>query len=412
MPNESNHPCFPHVKYTESGKVIALNTADNLKALLDSVGYTARFNQMTLETDIFRSSRSLGSPEFVRSELISLSSIHGLPKSAIDDHFSAIAIENSYHPVEEWLNGEWDGVQRVDRVISCLDSKSPEVTEIVLKRWLVGCVASLVKTNFKSKLVPILQGEQSFRKTAFVERIARVHVGAFLEGAELNPDNKDSVLSVIRSWIVELGELERSTKNCQGALKAFISRGCDTVRPPYGRTDIKKDRQTNLIATVNGTDFLKDETGNTRYAVIELVGETNMDRLNEVLGWEYLPSGELTLVNPDCLKQFWLEVKYMLLIENQAWMLSRSEQELVANVSAKHVDKGVWYNTLSEHIELCDGKAREWMTTKQVCEYLRIDVSKGNVVGKALSLLSKEGILEKKALNGINRYCFPSVIPF
>ncbi|SON49362.1 VapE domain-containing protein [Vibrio tapetis] len=412
MPSDKQAPSFPHVNYTDSGKSIVLNTADNLKALLESAGYKAKFNKMTLETDIFVGSRCLGAPEIVRSELISLSSIHGLPKSAIDDHFNAVALDSSYHPVEEWLSGDWDGVARVDTVLSCIAAKNPVVAKIVLKCWLVGCVASLVKPNFKSKLVPVLQSGQSFKKTAFVERVANVQVGAFLEGAELNPDNKDSVLSVIRSWIVELGELERSTKNCQGALKAFISRACDTVRPPYGKTDIKKDRQTSLIATVNGTDFLKDETGNTRYAVIELIAETKMDLLNETLGWQYQETGELSLAEPNKLKQFWLEVKHLLVNENHAWMLSPTEQALVAAESEKYVDKGVWYNTLSDHLNTCEGKAREWMTTKQICEYLRIDFSKGNAVGKALSLLNKEEKIDKKLLNGTNQYCFPSVMPF
>ncbi len=131
-----------------------------------------------------------------------------------------MAHESSYHPIADWLAGEWDRKPRVEAVLNCLETKNPALSNIVLLHWLVGCVACLFVGNFKSKLVPVLQGEQSFKKTAFVERIANVMPSAFLEGAELNPDNKDSVLTVIRSWIVELGELERSTKNCQGALRS------------------------------------------------------------------------------------------------------------------------------------------------------------------------------------------------
>ncbi|MDC5841877.1 virulence-associated E family protein [Vibrio europaeus] len=411
MSNDGETLQFPHVRYTDSGKLIVLNTASNLKALLEYAGYEAKHNKMTLEQDIYSGQECIGTPEVIRSELISLASIHSLPRASIDDHFAAVALENSYHPIGEWLNESWDGKKRVDKVISCLRAKNNGLASVVMKRWLVGCVASLYVPNFKSKLVPVLQGEQSFRKTAFVERIATVMNGAFLEGSELNPDNKDNVLSVIRSWIVELGELERSTRNCQGALKAFITRSCDTIRPPYARTDIKKPRQTNLIATVNGTDFLKDETGNSRYAVIELVKETDMSLLNEVLGWRFSRSGELVLINPERLKQFWLEVKHLLLNEGYAWTLTRDEQRLIAEDSEKYVDKGVWYNMLSEHINVCEDKAREWMTTKQICEFIGINVSRGNAVGKALSLLSKEGKIERKLLNGTNRYCFPTVTP-
>ncbi|EIO5099437.1 VapE domain-containing protein [Vibrio parahaemolyticus] len=411
MRNQGNAQEFPNFRYKDSSQQVPLCTADNLKELLKTYSYEAKFNKMTLEADIFKDNVCMDKPDIVRSELVSLTSIYSLPKSAIDEHFNAIAHENSYHPVAAWLDGEWDRVPRVEAVLNCLKTKNPELSSIVLLHWLVSCVACLFVRNFKSKLVPVLQGEQSFKKTAFVERIANVMPGAFLEGAELNPDNKDSVLSVIRSWIVELGELERSTKNCQGALKAFVTRACDTVRPPYARTDIKKDRQTNLIATVNGTDFLKDETGNTRYAVIELVDETDMDTLNKILGWEYKATGELTLNEPENLRQFWLEVKYKFMVEHHPWMLSSELQAQVSQESSKYVDKGNWYNVLNDHLEECTGKAREWLSTKQICELINADTSRANVIGKALNQLVNDGKLEKRMLNGSNRYCFPTVRP-
>ncbi|PKF78224.1 virulence protein [Vibrio sp. vnigr-6D03] len=409
MSNPNLAPIFPHVRYSDKGSTTVLNTADNLKALIEFSGLEAKLNKMTLEPDIFEAGSCIGAPEVVRSRLISEASIHSAPKSMIDDHFTAVAQQAEYHPVREWLEGEWDGVRRLDTVLNCVKAQNQELSNQVLTRWLVGCVASLYIPNFKSKLVPVLQGAQSFKKTAFVERIASVSEGAFLEGAELNPDNKDSVLSVIRSWIVELGELERSTKNCQGALKAFISRQVDTVRPPYGRTDIKKQRQTSLIATVNGTDFLKDETGNSRYAVIELKDTVDMDTLNKTLGWQFESTGEVKLVEPDKLLQFWLEIKYLLLVKKYSWFLSNNELTLIARESDKYVDKGAWHKVLNEHIDSCGDKARQWMTTKEICEFMKFDYSKANAVGKALTMLNKEGVLEKKLKDGVNRYCFPVV---
>lgn len=72
MLNPNCEPNFPHVKYKESGQCIVLNTADNLKALLDSAGYEAKHNKMTLEPDIYKQGVFVGTPEEVRSELISL----------------------------------------------------------------------------------------------------------------------------------------------------------------------------------------------------------------------------------------------------------------------------------------------------------------------------------------------------
>lgn len=406
--NSNTEPRFPDTKEKGDGKRVVLNTADNLAALLKFAGYEARVNQMNLEPEIFHGGECIGSPEVIRSRLISLSAIYSLPKSAIDDHLSAIAQDNTYHPVVSWL-GEycWDGIPRVDQVIGCLQAKDNELARVVIKRWLTGCIASLVIPNFKSKLVPVLAGDQSFRKTAFVERISSVVTGAFLEGAELNADNKGSVLSVIRSWIVELGELERTTANSQGSLKAFLTRSIDTIRPPYARTDIKKQRQTNLVATVNGGNFLKDQTGNSRYAVIELVDQTDMDTLNDLLGWEYKATGELNLVDENKLRQFWLEVRHLLVVERYSWHLSAEELKLIAKQTHQFVDRGNYYVMLREHLAAIKDNEHRWLTSTQICSQIGIHTSKANMLGKALMMLAEEHVLERKFVGGVNKYRFP-----
>lgn len=399
--------CFPNTRLGR-GQPVVLNTAENLAALLAHYGYEAKTNLMTLEPEIFHLDKCIGSPEVIRSKLVSLCSIHAVPRAAIDDHLTADAQSNAYHPVTKWLEGHsWDGTLRVDDVINCLKSKDDALTRTVIKRWLIGCVASLTVPNFKSKLVPVLNGDQSLMKTAFVERIGSVVNGAFLEGAELNPDNKDSVLSVIRSWIVELGELERTTANSQGSLKAFITRSIDTVRPPYARTDIKKPRQTNLIATVNGTHFLKDQTGNSRYAVIELVEQTDMDTLNDLLGWQFKSTGELTLVEENKLRQFWLEVRHLLEVEGYSWNLTTEEQAKVSEQTQKFVDKGDYYTVLKDYLANYQGNEQGWFTSTQICRFVSIHASKSNMVGKALAMLTDEGNIDRKFSGGVNKYLFP-----
>ncbi|HFQ5336110.1 TPA: VapE domain-containing protein [Vibrio vulnificus] len=401
-------PNFPDQKVGR-GTTKVLNTADNLKALLSYLGAIPYLNTMTFDVEVIVKDKVIPSDE-LSSLLISESSKYGFPPKGIENHLHVVAKQNKYHPVERLLNGlEWDGIGRVDDVISCIDSKYPDITRVVMKRWLVGCIASLYESNFKSKLVPIIQGEQSFTKTAFIARLASLTPFTFLEGAELNPNKKDSVLSCINSWIIELGELERSTKNCQGALKAFISKQMDSVRPPYHPKDVKKPRQSHFIATVNGTDFLKDRTGNSRYAVIELTGQIDIDRANQILGWTYKLSGSLTLDQPERLKQFWLEVK-SLYESGAGWMLSPEEQKKVDIASSCYLDKGNWYQVLLEHLHVCASSSthtNEWLAPKQICEALNIPISNAGHVGRALKMLADEGQIETRHQNGYRMYVFP-----
>jgi predicted P-loop ATPase len=397
-------PQFSDVIAGSNGTPKIANTADNLQALAKYCGVGFRFNMMEFEPethDLIGDKINL-SYDQLRSELISSASRFGLPKSAIDDHFVALSENSKYHPIKHWLdNGEWDGIERVNSVISCLNAEYEELAQIVLKRWLVGCVASVYERTFKSKLVPILQGGQSFRKTAFVERIADIMPRAFLEGAELNPDNKDSVLSCIRSWIVELGELERTSKNSQGSLKAFITKNIDTTRPPYSRTDIKKPRQTHFIATVNGDNFLKDETGSSRFVVLAMAKAADMNALNTILGWSFDGTGSIKQPQPELLKQFWLEIK-TLYLSDFGWMLTDKETALAQSINEPYNDKGSWYDYIRDQYVQTNEDSFQvsmlgWFTAGElVNDDDKLSSRETTLVGKALKKLASEGLIKTR----------------
>lgn len=377
----------------------AVSTSRNLKALLDYCGLVACHNDMNMENVLVRHDGTVvaDSLDSVRSMLISASQISGLPKATIDDHLVALCERTCFHPMKKWLDdGDgWDGQKRVDAVINCLKTKDPALTRIVMRKWLIGVVASLYESEFRSKLIPVLQGEQSWMKSAFIERIAKVFDGAFLEGAELNPDNKDSVLSCIKCPIVELGELERSTKNSQGSLKAFITKGIDTVRPPYGRTDVKKRRQTHFIASVNGDSFLKDDTGSARYSVLVMTGVPDMDTLNDLLGWHW-NEGKLRKVNPDNLRQFWLEIKADY-DAGKGWMLTNDELKQTTAINADFQDKGTWYQWAYERFAgKLETACNAWRTAADVCSICDLGSHNTRAVGRALTLLAKDNHIKMK----------------
>lgn len=404
---------FPHVIETRQGKK-AVNTSGNLKALANHFGLEFRFNLMTFEPEVCelgKQERLSNSYDSIRSKIISLANLTGLAKSAFDDHFSALSEENKQHPIKNWLDSScWDGKKRVNEIIDCLNAKDKEMARNVMTKWLIGCVASLYVHKFKSKLVPILQGDQSFMKTAFIERISDVCPYAFLEGAELNPDNKDSILKCIKSWIIELGELERTSRNSQGSLKAFITQSIDTVRPPYARTDIHKPRQSHYIASVNGSDFLKDDTGNTRFVVMEMTAPANMDKVNQILGWEYNGTGSIKKTEPELLKQFWLEVKDKY-NKGEGWMLSKSEVEKLSSINDSYTDKGTVYQYIKEkYVGNHSCFFNNWFTSGQMVDKdVKLTVNLTSQIGKALKRLANEGLIEtKKGRSNKTMYLIPS----
>ncbi|WP_199878763.1 VapE domain-containing protein [Pseudoalteromonas sp. T1lg88] len=404
LPENTKKQCPEYVDFNHKGNPLPTNT--NFQAMVKFVGLELRFNMMTFEPEIYDTDTDVQkqlSPDQIESDLLSHASRHNLNKSVVKDHFIALAQYNKYHPVADWLDsGQWDGEERVEKVLACLNALNEEYAMTVMKRWLVGAVASLYEPNFSSKLVPVLHGDQCFRKTAFLSRLCNIFANAFLEGAELNPDNKDSVLSCMRAWLTELGELERTNKNSQGSLKAFITKTTDTVRPPYAKRDIKKPRQSHLIATVNGLGFLKDDTGSSRFCVIEMGSPADMDTLNKILGWQYNPSGALRLLEPELLRQFWLEVKHMYQ-SGYGWNLTDQERAFAAKINDEYQDKGSWYDyILGAYLSTDNDKYfDEWRNAASLVDAdPKLQAVNTKVIGKALAQLHKEGFLEVETRRG------------
>ncbi|WP_370598650.1 virulence-associated E family protein [Plesiomonas shigelloides] len=386
------------VDYSRSEKPRPLGTSANLAALLSFYDWKPAFNDMTAEPTVISvptGERVGGSDDGQRSKLIDACERHCVPKAVIDEHLTALCQSNSFHPVRQWLeSGEpWDKVERVNDVIDTLNAKEPEFARSVMRAWLVAAMAALYESTFICKLVPVLQGQQSAIKSAWVSRLASVVSGSRYEG-RLEPDKVDHVRQVTRAWIAELAELESTTKHDAGVLKAFITTATDVFRLPFARNPTYKRRQTVFIGTVNGTDFLKDLTGNTRFFVIELSEEVNIDRVNELLGWEF-DNERITLREPEQLRQFWLEVKELYL-QGATWGLDEVIRQKQAKINDAHTDKGSHYQYIADYHLGENFKVKRWFTAGQLVSYHSAPIGQSGAWGRALKLLTQEGLIESR----------------
>nr|WP_255258447.1 virulence-associated E family protein [Bacillus wiedmannii] len=112
----------------------------------------------------------------------------------------------------------------------------------------------------------------------------------------------------VSNFAVELGELDSTMKFEQAALKAFFTENVDEFRRPYQRLSVKYPRMTVFFATVNDDEFLKDKTGNRRYAVIN-VG----DKISDLKATD--------------IDQFWGEVATMALKDDSHLLTSEEAQK-------------------------------------------------------------------------------------
>uniref|UniRef100_UPI002B471A44 VapE domain-containing protein n=1 Tax=Aeromonas caviae TaxID=648 RepID=UPI002B471A44 len=248
-------------------------------------------------------------------------------------------------------------------------------------------------------------GGDTYRKSAWVSRLAAVVQGSTLDCA-INPDKPDDVRRAVSAWVVELAELESTTRHEAGSLKAFLTRENDSYRLPYARSMTTKKRQTSFIATVNGTDFLKDTTGNARFAVIELAAAADVEGLNSILGWSW-SAGRLSQTDPEQLRQFWLEVRE--LYESGAtWFLDDATAALAASENDAHTDKGPYYEVIYHHHLSRPLASSEWLTASGLCARHGERLSMASSWGKALRLLASEGKLQsRRARSNRTEYLLP-----
>ncbi len=183
----------------------------------------------------------------------------------IDEALTAIALENQFHPVKDFLESlEWDGVERVPTAFKrYLKAEMPEpYLTAVTRKFFLALIARIYQPGIKFDHVVIFEGKQGIGKSTF----ASILVGEkwFLDGLP-NLQDKDSALNLQGIWLVEMGELSSLYRSELEAAKAFITRTTDKVRPPYGRRREEYPRSCVFVGTTNDHEYLLDATGGRRF---------------------------------------------------------------------------------------------------------------------------------------------------
>lgn len=260
--------CFPDL----GRKQQPLGTIGNVKALLSYLGVVARYNVIGKSEEILIPGVITSVDNRLESsltEMLSEATKHGLPTVHIDRMVMRIADENPYNPILQWIESiPWDGECRFSLFLQTLQTDDPELTAVLLRKWMLTAVAALTtSTGIAAQGVLVLQAAQGAGKTRWFQSLCPPPVDQyFLGGHILDPRNKDSILAASRFWIAELGEVDATFRKADIAgLKAFLTNHKDVIRKPYGRKESELPRRTVFGATVNELGPLNDETGNRRF---------------------------------------------------------------------------------------------------------------------------------------------------
>jgi hypothetical protein len=302
--------------------------------------------------------------------------------SVVHDTLSVIAADNRYHPVLELLDStHWDGYDRRPEIYRMLGLTNP-LYIVLFHKWSLQAIAVLHNTAINpiaAQGVITFQGFQGIGKTQFLRHLA-VRGDFFKEGATLDMSNKDSLMSALRVWICELGEIDSITKKEQSALKAFLTQTTDSFREPYARAETIRPRRTAFCGTVNPQGFLRDETGNRRYWTIPV---NNID-LNAVFYYQ-----------PEWYAQYWRQILAEYRNNPTGYLLTPQENDMV-NMNNEQFEVDVWGE--NEFITMydisIDPKHWSWMTAAQIAQSLNeefkgLNISSESVGQKLLPRICK-----------------------
>lgn len=261
------------------------NTLENLKFLMFHLGIDVKYNVISKDIEIETPNKLYDAfddgKNSAMNAIVSECCRYQLPKSNTKDYLDTIGYQNRFNPVIDWIKskpyaGEDDYIDMMCQTVTARDDFDPLFKDLLIKKWLISCVAMAAndRAEYWSKGCLVFQGDQNVGKTYWYWALlpGRQLSGWGKESVLLRPENKDSVVTACGNWIAELGELDSTFKKSDiSQLKGFLTQSSDKLRRPFGRKDSIYPRRTAFFGSVNPREFLKDETGNSRFWVIPVV---------------------------------------------------------------------------------------------------------------------------------------------
>lgn len=214
--------------------------------------------------------------------------------STMYDLIYTVSDRNRISPPREYLKTlEWDGVERVDKLlIDYFGADDTSYTRAVTRKWLCGAIARIMIPGCKFDYMLVLAGNQGRGKSTFLHKLSK---GWFTDSLKKVEGNQ-AIEKITGSWIVEIAELQALSKADSSDMKAFITATEDKARLAYAREVSTLKRQCVFVGTTNDEEFLKDVTGNRRYWVVNFLNKKGIKR------WQDMSDSEIN--------QIWAEAKY------------------------------------------------------------------------------------------------------
>lgn len=322
---------------------------------------------------------------------------------------SNVIMSDSYNPACEYLEGAgaWYEKEGKDRdYIGELFDKIDIVDEyagykdfyksVLFRKWVVSAVVAAYNTM--ERHIP-LQGVliftspiQGIGKSSFLPLIvpyaARRGLWVKSEG-DLDPADKDSVISSTSYWLYEISEIDDllQDKRNRNPVKRFFTRDTDDYRRPYGKKYMKRPRMTAFFGTANVSEMIADPTGGRRFWPVPIKSLSRLPRLDFTRAneeWEMF------------LKGVWGQA-VTLMKSGYSISLSKEESQKLAAINSNFEYVSSLEQLFRDKLATSTSTEKYDLTATQVCKALEVrnPESSAGHMGRILNKYADRGIIER-----------------
>jgi putative DNA primase/helicase len=196
-------------------------------------------------------------------------------KERVDEMVVLTAFERSIDPVADYLrslDGRWDGQPRLE---NCLPGVRPTpFTRLAARKSLVAAVARVMQPGVKWDHTLILYGDEGLGKSYWIDKMSR---GWTADLGDIR--NKDTLITLSRTWIVVSDEGHSLKKADADAQKEFLTRRVDVFRSPFERQVTDHPRRCVIWGSTNDDVFLRNQQGNRRFLIVHCTDKVDFEQL-------------------------------------------------------------------------------------------------------------------------------------
>lgn len=252
----------------------------------------------------------------------------------------AISKQNVRNLRKEWIEGlTWDGVPRIGRLfIDGFGAEDVERNEALATAFMAGAAARVLKPGASVQVMPILVGPQGCGKSSGIAALCPER--DWFCDSFIDFESKAGYEVVLRATIVELSEMSAIKKADMEKVKQFVTQQSVRFRAPYEKQTQDHDATWVFIGTTNEEEFLKDTSGNRRFAPIKIYNA----RVEQVVKWIETNRDQLWAEAAVLAKRGLKEGKDMWNVPKKFW----DELMLIAERSR---EKDPWEDPLREYSE-------------------------------------------------------------